>query len=69
MAKKKRGSFIQSRSARLTKKPVDSLLDVMRDGNEYASLVDVAPKKLDLRPEIVRAITVQILKPSGGIHY
>ena len=39
-----------------SKKPVDSLLDVMQDGREYASLIEVAPKNLNLRDELRRAI-------------
>ncbi|QYY58438.1 SDH family Clp fold serine proteinase [Dehalococcoides mccartyi] len=56
MSKNKNKSFIQSH-ATPQKKPVDSLLDVMQEGREYASLVDVAPKNLNLRDELRRAIT------------
>jgi len=55
MPKNKKRSFIESHSTP-RKKPVDSLLDVMQDGSEYASLVDVAPKDLNLRDELRRAI-------------
>ena len=52
----KNNRFIQSHSTPPQKKPVESLLDVMQDGREYASLVDVAPKDLNLRDEIRRSI-------------
>ena len=39
------------------KKPVASLLDVMQDGREFASLVDVAPKDLNIRDELRRSIS------------
>ncbi len=37
-------------------KKVDSLLDSMQDGNEYASIVSLLPNNPDLVPEIRRAI-------------
>lgn len=43
--------------AKQAKRPVDSLLDQMIDGQEYASLVDCAPRGLDLKDELRRAIT------------
>ena len=55
MSKSKR-KFRPSPPSSHVKKPVTSLLDVMQDGREYASLVDVAPKGLNLRDELMRAI-------------
>ncbi len=55
MSKKKK-SFIQAHATH-AKKPVSSLLDVMQDGNEYSSLVDVAPQNMNFRDELRRAIT------------
>jgi hypothetical protein len=57
MSKKSRNSFIQRHKTPPKKKPVDSLLDVMKDGNEFASLVDVAPQGINLRDEIKRSIS------------
>ena len=55
MPKNKRRSFIESHST-AKKKLVDSLLDVMQDGTEFASLVGVAPRNLNVRDELRRAI-------------
>jgi len=57
MSKKNRNSFIQRHSTPPKKKPVDSLLDVMEDGKEFASLVDVAPQGINLRDEIRKSIS------------
>ena len=37
-------------------KKVDSLLDLMKDGNEYESIVSLLPNNADLVPELRRAI-------------
>jgi len=55
MSKNKRRSFIEAHSTP-KKKPVDSLLDVMQDGREFASLVDVVPKDLNVRDELRKSI-------------
>ena len=39
-----------------TKQPCDSLLDEMVEGQEYVSIIDKAPRKLDFRNEIRRAL-------------
>ena len=56
MSKTKRKNLTSSRPTPPKKKPVNSLLDIMQDGSEYASLVGVAPQGLDLRDEIRRSI-------------
>lgn len=62
MSRKGKKSFIQTHSTPpkispgLDKKLVTSLLDVMEDGNEYASLVDVAPQGMNIRDEVQRSI-------------
>lgn len=55
MAKNK-NRFLQTHSG-YQKTPVDSLLDVMKDGREYESLIDVVPRNLNARDEIRRAIS------------
>ena len=60
MSKKSRNSFTKTHAgppAQTRKKTVNSFLDVMQDGNEYASLIDVAPQGLNFRDEIRRSIS------------
>lgn len=45
------------------KRPVNSLLDIMQDGREYASLVDSIPQNINFRDEIRRAINdVEVIR-------
>jgi hypothetical protein len=55
MGKKNKNKFIQAHGGP-HKRAVDSLLDVMRDGNEYGSLVDVTAPNMNFRDELQRAI-------------
>ncbi|MFC1970022.1 hypothetical protein ACFLVV_02260 [Chloroflexota bacterium] len=55
MSKKKSG-FIQAHAGH-QKRAVDSLLDVMQDGKEYESLVDVTAPNMNFRDELQRGIS------------
>ena len=56
--KKKNTNVIAKGSIKARENLVDSLLDVIRDGNEYGSIVSVLPKPgYDLLNDIVRGIT------------
>ena len=56
MGKGRKNTFIERRSGP-QKKTVPSLLDVMQDGNEYGSLVDVNVPNMNFRDELRRGIT------------
>ena len=56
MSKKSKNKFIEAHSG-FHKKAVNSLLDVMQDGNEYGSLVDVTVPNMNFRDELRRGIT------------
>ena len=51
-AKRKQGAL----KTKIAKTSVDSLLDAMEDGREYASLVDLVPNNINFRDEFRRAI-------------
>lgn len=55
MSKRRKSKFIQAHAGS-HKKAVDSLLDVMQDGNEYGSLVDVTVPNMNFRVELQRGI-------------
>ena len=55
MSKQTRGRF-QSHVALPKNTQVTSLLDAMKDGKEYASLVSLAPQRMDLGNELRRSI-------------
>ena len=57
MAKKKRRVPYKPKKPPVKKVAlVDSLLDNMEDGREYASIIDLMPKSAIINPEIIRAI-------------
>lgn len=55
MSKRKKSKFIEAHAGP-HKKAVDSLLDVMQDGNEYGSLIDVTVPNMNFRDELRRGI-------------
>jgi len=55
MSKKSKNKFIQAHAGS-QKKAVDSLLDVMQDGNEYGSLIGLTVPNLSFREELRRGI-------------
>jgi hypothetical protein len=55
MGKRSKNKFIQAHAGP-HKRPVDSLLDVMQDGNEYGSIVDVTVPNMEFRDELRRGI-------------
>ena len=55
MSKRKNRKFIQAHAGP-HKKAVDSLLDVMQEGNKYGSLIDVTVRNMNFRDELQRGI-------------
>ena len=55
MSKLSKNRFLQTHSGP-QKRPVNSLLDAMKDGREYESLIDVVPQNFNARDEFRRAI-------------
>ena len=53
---KKKSKFIETHAGP-QKRLVNSLLDVMQDGREYESLVDVTPQNMNFRDELRRVIS------------
>lgn len=69
MAKKSKNKFIEAHAGP-HKRAVASLLDVMRDGNEYGSLVDVTVPNMNFRDELQRGIAeIQALRQRPLIVY
>ena len=55
MSKKRKNKFIEAHAGP-HKKTVDSLLDVMQDGNEYGNLVGFTVPNLSFREELRRGM-------------